>query len=134
MTVEFRHPTHHSISRIRNSLNRIHLLSTTCPVNSRKIQFEYGYLTKESYRLGRAKGLSLLGDAALATYQYAGFDRAVKLTYVIPEIELSYISPNGAPGDDAGDPYALSQRFGGEDIAWESPDSATTLNEDESLH
>ncbi len=69
-----------------------------------------------------------------STYQYAGLDRTVKLTYVIPKIELSYISPDGAPGDDAGDPYALSQRFGGEAIGWESADLPTNLNEDESLH
>jgi RHS repeat-associated protein len=43
----------------------------------------------------------------------------VKLTYVTPEIELSYISPDGAPGDDAGDPYTGWDRFGRtQDLRW----------------
>jgi len=80
------------------------------------------------------RGLSIPGDAALATYQYAGLDRTVKLTYVTPEIELSYISPDGAPGDGPGVPHSLRQGLGSEDLGWESPELATTLNEDESLH
>ncbi len=134
LTIEVDHSAHHPISRIQNHLNRIHLLFAEYPFDTRKIQFDYGFLTEESCRLGRLRGLSIPGQDGLATYQYAGLDRTVKLTYLIPEIELSYISHDGAPGDDAGDPYSLRQGLGGEDIGWESPDLSTTLNEDESLH
>jgi hypothetical protein len=48
----------------------------------------------------------------------AKFDRTVKLTYVIPEIDLSTISPDGAPGDDAGDPFLLCQGYGGRDTGF----------------
>ncbi len=63
------------------------------PIHYPEIQFNYGFITEESHRLGRVKGLSIPGDATLATYQYARLDRAVKPTYVIHKLELSYISP-----------------------------------------
>jgi len=103
--------------------NRIHLLDTTYPFTSisfdRRIHFDYGSRPEQSYRLGRVKGLSVTVEGALAAYQFAGLDRTVKLDYIPPAIDLSYISPSGLNGDDAGDPYTGWDRFGRtQDLRW----------------
>ncbi len=41
------------------------------------------------------------------------------LNPVIPELELSYISPDEAPDEDAGDPFLLCQGYGGRATGWD---------------
>ncbi len=40
------------------------------------------------------------------------------LNYVTPELELRYISPDGAPNNDSGAPYRPLQRHGSQDTRW----------------
>jgi RHS repeat-associated protein len=94
-------------------------LATEYPFNTRKIQFDYGSITEQSRRMGRVRTLASPTQGSLATYQYAGLDRTVKLTYVTPGIDLSTISPDGAPGDDARDPFLLCQGYGGRHTGWD---------------
>lgn len=92
--------------------NRILPESITHP-SGRRIDYRYGVPVSDNGKLGRIEGLRKYPESSnLVSYEYAGLNRYVKVTYDQPEVELTYISSDGQNGDDAGDPYIGWDRFG----------------------
>ena len=99
--------------------NDVRPLSVTYP-GGRRIQFQYGLVGSDNELLGRIGSLRAVGEPAdFADYQYVGIDRFVKVSYVQPAVNLSYINPDGLNAGDAGDPYTGWDRFGRtQDMRW----------------
>jgi hypothetical protein len=60
--------------------------------SGRKIDFQYGASTGDNSKLVRVAALRLAGENEdLVNYLYCGLDRFVKVGYVQPGVELTYI-------------------------------------------
>jgi len=95
-----------------SSGNTARRTSLTYPTG-RQVDYSYGEANSPNDLLSRMGSFKINGESTdLVTYTYVGYSRYIRIAYPQPGVELSYVSPSGAPAGDAGDPYSGYDRFG----------------------
>jgi RHS repeat-associated protein len=109
--------------------NSIRPLTIVYP-NERTLTYEYGAEGSIDRLRGRVHEIKE-GEATLARYTHRGIKSTVRVEYVEPGIELTYIDQGGdpAPVVDAGDQYTGLDRFGRIiDVRWLQTGTTTDVD------
>jgi len=94
------------------SANTTRRTSVTYP-SGKVINISYGAAGSIDDRLDRTAETQIAGEGQpLATFQWAGAGRLLRLGLPQPGLELSYHKPADEPVGDSGDPYSGYDRFG----------------------
>lgn len=92
--------------------NTTRRVNVTYP-SGKVINISYGDANSIDDRLDRMASTQIAGEAySLATFEWAGVGRFLRLGIPQPGIELTYHKPANEPVGDSGDPYSGYDRFG----------------------
>lgn len=110
------------------SANTTRRTSVTYP-SGKVVNISYGVAGSIDDRLDRMAQTQIAGEAQpLATFQWAGVGRFLRLGLPQPGLELSYHKPADEPVGDSGDPYSGYDRFGRTvDMRWNKLISAESV-------
>ncbi|MBL9176975.1 MAG: hypothetical protein JNM65_02865 [Verrucomicrobiaceae bacterium] len=120
-----------SYTYANGSANTTRRTSVTYP-SGKVINISYGGAGSMDDRLDRMAQTQIAEETdLLATFQWAGAGRFLRLGMPQPHLELTYHKPADEPVGDSGDPYSGYDRFGRTvDMRWNKldGDSATSLD------
>jgi len=109
------------------SENSIRPRTITYP-DGRVLKYHYGSATSVDRLRGRIHEIKD-GDDVLARYTHRGTKSTVRIEYVEPAIELTYIKQGSEPVGDAGDQYTGLDRFGRIiDVRWLKTATTTDID------
>ncbi len=101
-----------SYSYADGSANTTRRTSITYP-SGKVIYISYGDADSIDDRLDRMAATQIAGESdTLATFEWAGAGRFLRLGMPQPGLELTYHKPDDEPVGDSGDPYSGYDRFG----------------------
>jgi RHS repeat-associated protein len=117
-----------SYTYVDGSANTTRRMSVTYP-SGKVINISYGAAGSIDDRLDRMAQTQIAGEGqSLATFQWAGVGRFLRLGLPQPGLELSYYKPADEPVGDSGDPYSGYDRFGRTvDMRWNKILSAESV-------